>query len=151
MQVQIHVKCKSEILYVLSILLILTQGYIYWFWRKRKGERNIDVRQKHWSVASHICPIQGSKPQPKYVPWLGIEPATLVYRMVVQPLSCLAGALLFVSWSTCSFGAGMFWWSCHCNFTTGKDLCYSSLMKCLCRWLRSVKSLLTSELEGTLW
>lgn len=32
----------------------------------------------------------------------------------------------------------------------GKDLCYSSLMRYLPKWFRSVKNLCASELEGTL-
>ena len=32
-------------------------------------------REKHESVASHMRPNRTSNPQPRYVPWLGIEPA----------------------------------------------------------------------------
>ena len=44
----------------------------------RDGERerernNIDVREKHWLVASHMYPDRGSNPQLRYVPWPGIE------------------------------------------------------------------------------
>ena len=42
----------------------------------RKRERNIDVREKHQSVASYKCPHWGSNLQPRHVPWPGTEPAT---------------------------------------------------------------------------
>ena len=31
------------------VFSILTQGYVYWFWREKKGERerNINVKEKH--------------------------------------------------------------------------------------------------------
>ena len=35
---------------------------------KREKERNIDVGEKHRSVASHTCPSGGSNPQP-FVVW----------------------------------------------------------------------------------
>ena len=42
---------------------------------ERKGGRNIDVREKHQLVASHMHPNRGSNPQPRYMPWPGIKPA----------------------------------------------------------------------------
>ena len=42
--------------------------------RGRKRKWHIHVREKHHSVASHMCPDRGSNLQPRYVPWLGIEP-----------------------------------------------------------------------------
>ena len=44
--------------------------------QERQTEKEISVREKYWLVASHTCPDQGLKPQPKCVPWLGIEPTT---------------------------------------------------------------------------
>ena len=41
--------------------------------RERERERE---REKHRSVASHICPNWELNLQPRYVPWLGIEPTT---------------------------------------------------------------------------
>ena len=35
--------------------------------RERERERNIDVREKHPSVASHRHPDRESNPQPRYV------------------------------------------------------------------------------------
>ena len=35
-------------------------------------ERNINAREKHLSVASHMRPDLGLKPHPGHVPWLGI-------------------------------------------------------------------------------
>ena len=48
---------------------------VYWWERERERERDGDVREKHQLVASHSLPKQGLNPQPRYVPWLGIEPA----------------------------------------------------------------------------
>ena len=45
--------------------------------REKEKERNIDVREKHQSVASHIHSNRGPNLQPRRVPWLGTEPATL--------------------------------------------------------------------------
>ena len=68
--------------------------------RKEGREKNIDTREKHWSLASHTHPDPGlvpgprticiqirghrhwhqeqrSNPQPRYVPWPGIEPTTV--------------------------------------------------------------------------
>ena len=36
--------------------------------RVKQRERNMDVREKHRSVASRTCPDQGWNPQPTYVP-----------------------------------------------------------------------------------
>ena len=42
--------------------------------REREGgegmerERNINVKEKHWSVASHVCPDQGLNLQPRHLP-----------------------------------------------------------------------------------
>lgn len=45
--------------------------------RQEKGEReNIDVRENYRSVASRMRPTGESNPQPGFVPWQGIEPAT---------------------------------------------------------------------------
>ena len=43
---------------------------------EEQRERNIHVREKHRSVASHTCPNQGPGPQPNHVPGPGIEPET---------------------------------------------------------------------------
>ena len=36
--------------------------------RERERERDIDVREKHPSIASHMCPDQGLNAQPRLVP-----------------------------------------------------------------------------------
>ena len=36
--------------------------------REREMERNIDVREKHQSLASCMCSDWGPNPQPKHVP-----------------------------------------------------------------------------------
>ena len=62
------------------LFLILTQGHFFITFREKKRaegrERNTADREKHWLVASHMCPDRGLNPQPRYVPRLGIEPAS---------------------------------------------------------------------------
>ena len=48
-------------------------------WRGKEGERNIRVREKYWWVASCMHPDKGLNPQPRHVPWLGIEPVTICF------------------------------------------------------------------------
>ena len=47
--------------------------------REEGRERNIDVREKHWLVASHMRPYQ------YWTQDLGIKPANLASRMTAQP------------------------------------------------------------------
>ena len=47
-----------------TCLLILERGE----GREREWERNIDVREKHRSVASHMCPVGEPNLQPRHVP-----------------------------------------------------------------------------------
>ena len=47
--------------------------------KEKERERNIKVWEKHWLVASLMSSNQGPNPQPKHVPWLGIEPATFCF------------------------------------------------------------------------
>ena len=42
--------------------------------REKERERNIGVREIHQLVASYTHPHQGLNPQPRHVPWPGIEP-----------------------------------------------------------------------------
>ena len=51
--------------------------FLFSAFRERGRERNIDVREKHQLVASYTCQDQGLNPQFGYVPWPGIEPATI--------------------------------------------------------------------------
>ena len=44
--------------------------------REREREKNIDVKERHWSIASHTHDDQGLNSQLRHVPWLGIEPLT---------------------------------------------------------------------------
>ena len=69
--------------------------------RGRERERNMDVWEKHSPVTSHMCPDQGSNPQPRPVSWSGIQPTKLqcmgqhstqlsnaagpTYRVLVEP------------------------------------------------------------------
>ena len=55
-------------LHLRTCLLILAGG-----WGKRKRERNINAREKHWLVASPMCLDQGPNPKPRHVPWPGTE------------------------------------------------------------------------------
>ena len=43
---------------------------------ERKGERYMDVREKHQLIVSYTFSDWGSNPQPRHVPWPGIEPST---------------------------------------------------------------------------
>ena len=43
--------------------------------REKRRQTDVDVREKHWSVASLICLDWELNPQPRYVPWLGFKPA----------------------------------------------------------------------------
>ena len=47
--------------------------------KEKERKRNIDMREKHGLVASHTCPNQGPKPQPRHVPWPGIEQVTFCF------------------------------------------------------------------------
>ena len=64
---------------------ILTWGHFSLFW-ERERERGIDVRKKHWSVASHTCPNRESNLQPRYVSWSGIKHSPFWFNeMMLQP------------------------------------------------------------------
>ena len=41
--------------------------------QEREKEKNIHVKEKHWSVACHMHPDQGLNLQTGYVPWSGNE------------------------------------------------------------------------------
>ena len=45
----------------------------------REREGNINVREKYQLVASHMCPDQGSNPQPRYMPDQGLNPRPFWY------------------------------------------------------------------------
>ena len=51
--------------------------FIYLF--SERGERKEKEREKHWSVASRMCPDPGPSLQPRQVPWPGIKPTTLQF------------------------------------------------------------------------
>ena len=61
-----------------NLLLEIGEG------REKERERNIDVREEHWLVAS-LNIRTGLILQPKHVPWLGIKPATFPLRDNFQP------------------------------------------------------------------
>ena len=65
------------------ILFLFFKDFIYLFLdtreeREKEGERNIDVREKHRSIASRMCPAQGPNLKSRHVPWTGIEPAAFL-------------------------------------------------------------------------
>ena len=102
----------SGALLFLLFFLILTQGYVYWFYRERKGGRGGEREGKEtWSVASYTRSNQGSNPQPRYVPWLGIEPATFwCMGQCANQLSTWPGLLfllLMLIWATTTFTGGL--------------------------------------------
>ena len=69
--------------YVYIYIFILTWGYAYWFLER---ERNIYVREKHWSVASHTCPNWGLNLQPQACTLTRNWTVNLsVYRTMLQP------------------------------------------------------------------
>ena len=49
-------------------------------WREKERERNINVREKHQSVASCMCLHQRPNLQPRHMPWLGIELVTFTLQ-----------------------------------------------------------------------
>ena len=70
-----------------SFFFVFTRGHFFIALKKRGREReretSMSERERHWLVASCTHPDwglytlgQGIKPQPRYVPWLRIEPAT---------------------------------------------------------------------------
>lgn len=59
-----------------KILVLLKKMCLYWF-LERERERNINVREKTWLLASCMCPKRGRKPSTWYMPWLGTELVTL--------------------------------------------------------------------------
>ena len=94
-----------EFNFIFIYIFILTQGYVYWFQRERKGEREILCERENCischpeeDQTSNLCmrPNQGSNPQPRYVPWPGIEPATFwCMGRCSNQLNHLARALAF--------------------------------------------------------
>ena len=70
--------------------------------REKRGERNIDVREKHRLVASCMHPNHGLNPQLRHVPWLGIEPANFgCTGQRSKQLSHLAKAEMCYSYHLC--------------------------------------------------
>ena len=65
--------------YSLHTVCLLKFFLFIHFERKRSGEereRNVDVREKHWSVAPCTRPNWGPNLPPRHVPWPGIWPTT---------------------------------------------------------------------------
>ena len=119
-----------------SFFLILTQGYVYWFEREGKGEggerkrERERERERERSIASRMLPNQGWNPQPRYVPWLGIESVTFwCTRQLSNQLNCLARAeALLIIGKSSSFKIFFF-------------LHFKSFLKLRCKmlWVRCVK------------
>ena len=70
--------------------------------REREKEKNIDMREEHRLVDSHIPSDQGQNPPPRYVPQLEIEPAPLSMTTLKQTeppshdLPCILYAKLII-------------------------------------------------------
>ena len=57
--------------------LILTWGYVYWFYRETGGERKISMWERNIDqLPSHMHPDWGSNLQIRCGHWLGMEPTT---------------------------------------------------------------------------
>ena len=70
--------------YILGVFLEMSfSGNLFIFRergrREKERERNIDVREKHWLIASPTHPYWGPNPQPRCVPWQGMEPVTFCF------------------------------------------------------------------------
>ena len=81
------VKSKISLLFSLSFfnylpyLWIFKKDFVYLLLEKEEGrkkerERNIDMLERHQSVAFPVPPVWGPAPRPRHVPWLGIKPVT---------------------------------------------------------------------------
>ena len=70
---------------ILTIQFLFLRFYLFIFrqrgGREKEKERNINV----WLPLTR--PLWGPRLQPRHVPWLGTEPATLVCRPALNPLS----------------------------------------------------------------
>ena len=84
-----------------TCLLILERGERW----ERERERNIDVREEHWLLASCMCPNWGINPQPRHVPWPGIKPMTFWFTGPHQP-----------GWVLIFFFLSIFYWLCYHSF-----------------------------------
>ena len=90
----------------LSLLIFSRGNYAFidlreWKGGERERERNIRVRHKYQLVASYTRPNGGSNLKPRYVPWLGLEPASFCCMgWYANQLSHLARANFFISGHT---------------------------------------------------
>lgn len=81
----------SSVFSQLFFFLILPQDTLR---ERRKG------REKHQSVALHMCTNQGLNPQPRYLLWQGIRPQSLPAQDYTQPVEpvWVGPALCFYSY-----------------------------------------------------
>ena len=63
----------------------------------RERERNINVREKHKSIAFPTRPNQGPGLEPRHVPWLGSKQATFHFADSAQPSCTSQGYSFFKS------------------------------------------------------
>ena len=76
------------VIFNLKTFFIITWGHFSIVFREggREGrDRNISVREKHQLFASCTCPYLRWNPQPRYVPWLELNPQPFGYGMMLQP------------------------------------------------------------------
>lgn len=79
------------------ILFIL----LFFFLRKRGGGKEYQISMQEWSFSCHLhVSYKGLSPQPKHVPWLGIEPAT--FPWMGWHLTNWATAAKANTWFLCS-------------------------------------------------
>ena len=62
--------------FLYSFLSFFLPSFLPFFLEREREGENIDVREKHWLVASHTCPCQGPNLQSRHVSWPGIKPVT---------------------------------------------------------------------------
>ena len=62
--------------------------------REKERERNIDVSEKHQSVAPCMCPHWGWHQQPRHVPWPGID--ILLCGTVLSELDHTGQGMIFI-------------------------------------------------------
>ena len=66
---------------ILSYFSSSPEDMLFSLLSEREGgrKRNINVREKHPLATSHVHLDQGSNPQPRHTPWLGIKPTTFFW------------------------------------------------------------------------
>ena len=84
------------------IYFIFTQRFFLLLFREEGSDKNVDAREKHRLVASHIWPVQRlHTPRQKSVhAWSGNRPCNLLYEKWLEE-----------AWVGQQVGWGMVWWN----------------------------------------